>query len=127
MDTEPTIESVLLGTTITEYDLAPDGAFITFHRQNLPSITLDAVGECCSRTWIEDIDAPNALIGTVLAVEHIKSPNISTRPGPRYDEYIQYYGLKITTKKGRCVIDYRNASNGYYGGELVLRVDNKRL
>ena len=35
-------------------------------------------------------------------------------------EYIQYYGLKITTNKSRCTIDYRNSSNGYYGGYLDL-------
>ena len=28
------------------------------------------------------------------------------------------YGVKITTDKGHIVIDYRNASNGYYGGNL---------
>lgn len=27
-------------------------------------------------------------------------------------------GFKVTTDKGVIVIDYRNASNGYYGGSL---------
>lgn len=35
-------------------------------------------------------------------------------------ECVAYYGLKITTEKGRAVIDYRNDSNGYYGGSLML-------
>lgn len=29
-----------------------------------------------------------------------------------------YYGCKITTGKGYALIDYRNSSNGYYGGSL---------
>ena len=33
---------------------------------------------------------------------------------------VAYYGLKITTDNGRAVIDYRNSSNGYYGGSLEL-------
>ena len=32
---------------------------------------------------------------------------------------VQYYGAKITTNKGDMVIDYRNDSNGYYGGDIV--------
>jgi len=31
---------------------------------------------------------------------------------------VAYYGLRITTTKGRAVLDYRNTSNGYYGGGL---------
>ena len=31
---------------------------------------------------------------------------------------LEVYGLKITTDKGDLVIDYRNSSNGYYGGNL---------
>ncbi len=31
----------------------------------------------------------------------------------------KYYGCKITTDKGHIIIDYRNESNGYYGGDIV--------
>ena len=33
-------------------------------------------------------------------------------------DVLQFYGFKITTTRGVCVIDFRNESNGYYGGEL---------
>ena len=31
---------------------------------------------------------------------------------------VEFYGLSIKTDKGEIVIDYRNSSNGYYGGSL---------
>jgi hypothetical protein len=34
-------------------------------------------------------------------------------------DVLSYYGCKITTTNGIAVIDYRNDSNGYYGGNLV--------
>lgn len=34
-------------------------------------------------------------------------------------EYLQFYGFKLQTEKGDVVIEYRNSSNGYYGGDLV--------
>lgn len=55
-------------------------------------------------------------------VEHIEMPDLGDIPTvyePAVDS-VRYYGLKITTDKGRAVIDYRNDSNGYYGGNLVV-------
>lgn len=58
----------------------------------------------------------------MLAVEEIAMPNLGNVDGVyRQDcDCVEYYGLKITTDKGRAVIDYRNNSNGYYGGSLEL-------
>ncbi|MNC82782.1 hypothetical protein D3C76_1797080 [compost metagenome] len=33
-------------------------------------------------------------------------------------EYLQFYGAKISTDRGDMIIDYRNESNGYYGGDI---------
>lgn len=56
------------------------------------------------------------------AVEEIEMPNLGNVPTPHRDhvEEVKYYGLKITTDKGRAVIDFRNDSNGYYGGTIKL-------
>ena len=45
-------------------------------------------------------------------------PNLGNVPTEHRDQVdeVQYYGLKITTERGRAMIDYRNDSNGYYGG-----------
>ena len=46
----------------------------------------------------------------VLAAEELSLPSAS-------DE-LALYGLKLATDKGDLVLDYRNESNGYYGGNL---------
>lgn len=43
---------------------------------------------------------------------------------PVEDEYLQFYGFKIQTQKGDVVIEYRNSSNGYYGGNLAWNDDD---
>jgi len=37
---------------------------------------------------------------------------------PQSSDELALYGLKLTTDKGDLVLDYRNESNGYYGGSL---------
>jgi hypothetical protein len=51
-----------------------------------------------------------------LAVDDLELPG-SDDNHPEHD-CLQVYGLKVTTNKGEIVIDYRNSSNGYYGGNL---------
>ena len=75
-----------------------------------------AIGDCCSETWFADITGFDALIGSpVLSVDQ---PALEDRPndGRGRQEEDAYYGITITTAKGRCDIVYRNSSNGYYGG-----------
>lgn len=117
--------NVLIGKTITAVYLAEDGGAIRFDVEGAEPVIARADGDCCSYTWIESLDAPEALIGTVTAVVDIDMPDLGTEASQTnekdryYDaDCISYYGCKITTDKGSCVIDYRNESNGYYGGNL---------
>lgn len=82
-------------------------------------------GDCCSRSWIEHFEGVEALLGkTVISTEDIMINNVF--PRNEYDEtidehgnaheYLQSYGVKLTTTAGRAQIEYRNSSNGYYGG-----------
>ena len=102
--------------------ISDDGEQITFDCADRPSVTLKTYGDCCSYTWIESLDAPDALLGTVRSVEDIDMPNLGNIDGSKHTDVDQvaYYGLKIVTERGVCVIDYRNDSNGYYGGSLGL-------
>lgn len=106
----------LIGKTITAVWLAEDRKAIRFDAGE-EQIVARCDGDCCSSTWIENIEAPEALIGSpVLAAADLAMPD------REYDhdkfEVLAFYGFKITTAKGDCVIDYRNESNGYYGGSL---------
>lgn len=109
----------LVGKKIKAVYLAEDGGAIKFDLKGGESIVARADGDCCSHTWIEEVDAPERLIGSeVKSVEDIGMPDKRTTTG-ECDECLQFYGCKITTAKGEVMIDYRNESNGYYGGSLV--------
>lgn len=110
----------LIGKVVTAVWLAKDRQAVAFDFGD-QQLVAKVDGDCCSLTWIENIDNPEALIGaTVTAVESIEMPdlgNVGTPHQPSVDE-VSYYGERITSTKGICVIDYRNDSNGYYGGSL---------
>lgn len=73
--------------------------------------------DCCSHTWVEHIELPALGFPAVV----LSTENLYLADGVRYDEdtYTQFYGFKIVTDKGEIIIDYRNESNGYYGGDLI--------
>ena len=116
------IQEALIGKEIVSFEMDGLGDWIRFHFDKGAPVRLEAYGDCCSRTWIESIDAPLALIGTVVAVEEIEMPDLGSVGTPKHEnvDSVRYYGLKITTSNGVAVLDYRNDSNGYYGGSLEV-------
>lgn len=109
-------ENSLVGKTVTSFWLAEDKKAIKFELSDGTSIKAFCDGDCCSSTWIEGIEAPEVVINSpILNAEDIDMPDLGS---PEPYECIRYYGFRITTAKGICVIDYRNESNGYYGGDL---------
>lgn len=69
--------------------------------------------DCCSHTWIESIELPiNGLPANVISVDDTSYESSD-------DGELKKYGLKIKTDKGTIELDYRNESNGYYGGSLA--------
>lgn len=111
--------SRLIGETITRID-RPDDETLVLHLQSGRTARLTTEGDCCSHSWIEGIDDTSALLGKIQEVEEMD--NVQVDQEDEYGDLIQFYGLKITTDKGRCVIDYRNESNGYYGGYMDLQM-----
>lgn len=109
---------ILVGKTITAVHLADDKKAIRFDVDGGEPIVAKTDGDCCSSTWIENVENPGAIIGSpVLSADDIAMPS---RELKRDDyEVVAFYGFKIATAKGECVIDYRNESNGYYGGNLA--------
>lgn len=111
----------LIGKTVTRVFLSEDGGAIRFDSSDGQSLIVHADGDCCSHSWIEEVQGVEQLIGSpVVSVEDVG--DMPDRPGNRrghYEEEMAYYGCKITTEKGYALIDYRNSSNGYYGGNLA--------
>lgn len=75
-------------------------------------------GDCCSSSWIENVELPAmGFPATVIGACDLHMPNSGQEEDN--DDVIRYYGFKIQTDRGDIVIDYRNSSNGYYGGDLI--------
>jgi hypothetical protein len=111
----------LIGKTLTGMKIAEDRQALLFQTTegDVP-VLVDA--DCCSYTWVENVELPAlGFPATVTAVEELDLPEDA---GPQSafhpdHEYLQFYGCKISTDRGEIVIDYRNDSNGYYGGNLA--------
>lgn len=109
-------EHCLIGKTIQGIKIAADKKALLFVTDG-GDIIARADGDCCSSTWIEHMELPAmGLPAKVSAVDDLDMPDLGS---PNEYEVIAYYGCKITTDKGVIVIDYRNESNGYYGGYLL--------
>lgn len=105
----------LVGHIIKEIKIADDKMAVLFitDRENVVART---DGDCCSQSWIENIEITAKLPAEVVSVEDIGLGESDEDD----DNCMSYYGLKITTTTGHIIIDYRNASNGYYGGNIAF-------
>ncbi len=113
-------DNPLIGKTITEVLISEDGAAIKFVVLGGEPIVARADGDCCSQSWIEDMQGVDQIINSpIVAVEEVGDmPEVAGNRYDHYEEEMAYYGCKITSGKGYALIDYRNSSNGYYGGSL---------
>lgn len=86
-------------------------------------IYMVAVGDCCSHSWIENVELPARMrdmtFGKVLEIRDdnlVDSFDID-------DGLRQLYGKTFVTEAGHITVDFRNDSNGYYGGRLEYEQD----
>lgn len=122
-----TIESVVL-------DSAADR--VTFKFQDGFERSYGVEGDCCSHSWIEHLEMPNEVSGaTIISVEdsdgiaydnheckgydYSKTDEENTAAGACGHDSLAVYNTKFQTTKGTIVLEYRNDSNGYYGGYLI--------
>jgi len=104
---------ILINKTLTKIELASDKKAIRFTVDG-ETVVAKCDGDCCSSTWIESVELPaGGLPATITAVVNLDLPSQDND-----GDLIQFYGLKLITNKGEIVLDYRNESNGYYGGNL---------
>ncbi len=116
---EKIMSKYLVGHTIREMKIADDKKAILFITDK-ENVIAKMDGDCCSDTWVEHIEMVS-LPALVLDVDDIDMPNLGN---PDEYEVVAYYGCKITTDKGHIIIDYRNSSNGYYGGNISFPDDS---
>lgn len=93
-------------------------------------IAIEAQGDCCSESWFEHTNHIDELIGsTIEGCEEILLEDVKL-PATRQD-VDELYAFKILYKKGRyngmTTLEFRNSSNGYYGGYLVIEKTSSNL
>jgi len=104
------------GKPLASVKLNEDSSEITFAFQDGSSARFGVEGDCCSRSWIEHLTVPDDIAGAELvSVEDARIDRIEKSEF----EYLQVYKTHFKTAKGDIILEYRNSSNGYYGGYLV--------
>ncbi len=90
---------------------------ITFHCEDGDYVFL-ADGDCCSQTTLQDPCGPTE--GLILEVKEPEwSKGRDTEDDDDFGDVTQYYKATLVIEgKGYLDIEYRNTSNGYYGGSL---------
>jgi hypothetical protein len=101
---------------------------VTFAFGDGSEVAFGVEGDCCSSSWIEHLDVPPDVIGEVLVGVadsegvpwdgHVCSEAVDYSRACGHD-HLQVYNTRFRTAKGDVVLEYRNDSNGYYGGYLV--------
>lgn len=107
----------LINKNIVEVKIAEDKEAMLFVTDKGDRLTVRVDADCCSDTWIESVEMP--ALGLPFIVLSCEDLDMGKEPEWSDDDYVQFYGAKITTTKGELIIDYRNSSNGYYGGDVV--------
>ena len=111
-------DNPLVGKTITGIEIAADRQALRFVLED-GELVVDVDADCCSYSWVEHVELPAlGLPATVVAVADIDMPEGAVSAFHADTDVLAYYGCKIVTDRGEIVIDYRNDSNGYYGGSL---------
>lgn len=106
----------LVGKILKGVMLADDRKALRFDTVDGGEIIVRVDGDCCSDSWVEGIELP--ALGFPCVVLEVNDLCLTDQDFHSEDGLIQCYGCQIKTTSGDMVIDYRNESNGYYGGNL---------
>lgn len=88
---------------------------ITFVLDDDTKVSYRAVGDCCSSSYIEDLDNRDAFTNAIFVdVEEVDG---ETKDVSDWEVY-KWTFYKFKTNKGMCTLSFRNESNGYYNGWL---------
>lgn len=92
---------------------------ITFTFQDGFERRFSVEGDCCSSSWIEHLEMPPDIVGATLLSVEDSAP--ITQDHAEHDDggEISVYNTSFKTDRGEIVLEFRNSSNGYYGGWLV--------
>ena len=84
------------------------------------NVTYGCYADCCSESWINHINGMSELVGgTVEDVDEVDFyALLKVEPESTKQDFDQVLFHRVKTEKGWCTFEFRNSSNGYYGGWL---------
>jgi len=98
----------------------PDDQHVVFTVAYNEQLIYEAEADCCSESWFWHTENMAPLVGrTVMGSRELEMPewNKAVHGASRQD-MDQLYGYEIFYRGGSVVLEFRNSSNGYYGGSL---------
>jgi hypothetical protein len=101
----------VITTVFTEKD-------ISFTLRDGDVLVYNAIGDCCSSSYIEDIDDLEVLQNATFLELYIESGETKEVEDHEVSKWTFY---KFKTTKGYATLSFRNDSNGYYDGYLKLK------
>lgn len=104
----------LLDKIITQIKMNDTSTVISFIGETGESFTYEADADCCSETWFSEIIGMQNLLGH--KIEEVKEKDEQYNLEGTRQEVDTLYGFTLKTAQGLCDINFRNSSNGYYGG-----------
>jgi len=120
------LEEALIGEIPVDIALSPSKLSLGIACASGKIVVYEATGDCCSHSWFESIYGETQVLGS--PVTGIRAVNIDLLSvyGMKHNNeceendsgIISYYAYEIATNQGKCLIDFRNSSNGYYGGQM---------
>jgi len=123
----------MLNKPLKSIVLEKEKSEITFNFQDGSSRKFGVEGDCCSTSWIEHLEMPDSIDGAIISSvedgDGVPFDGHECKPKPGEDaeygskecghDHLQVYNTKFHTDKGDIILEYRNDSNGYYGGSLT--------
>jgi len=106
----------LIGKPLASIEVAEDKESVTFRMADGEAFVYETDGDCCSFSWIEHVTLPPDVIGQPIT--EVKESGTVDEFTEGYAE-IAVYHTAFVTPKGEIILEYRNSSNGYYGGWLL--------
>lgn len=123
---------ILKGKSIRRALISADHTTLAFELADGERQAFYTDGDCCSESWIEHVSNADNLAGsTVTGAEEIEIGDVTAsyegKEAPP-QEYVQAYGVKVQLEgRPSFELEFRNASNGYYGGSIeATSLDDKQ-
>ena len=98
--------------TLAAVAVSEDKERLTFTLDDGRTITYHTEGDCCSTSWIEHLTVPPDIAGVQVTAFGEQDMGEFEES---YDT-IRVYQTAFATNRGEIIVEYRNSSNGYYGG-----------